>query len=60
MLTALSDGDKRTIYHAGLLTYLSAAAGSNLNHAVGYLDFARSGSLETHGATRSVVNKQST
>jgi hypothetical protein len=34
MLTALSDGDKRTIYHAGL--------------------------LETHGATRSVVNKQST
>ena len=31
---------------AGLLTYLSTAAGSNLNHDVGYLDFGLTGSLE--------------
>jgi trimethylamine--corrinoid protein Co-methyltransferase len=38
--------DGQATFEAGLLTYLSAAAGSNLNHDVGYLDFARSGSLE--------------
>ncbi len=38
--------DGQATYEAGLLTYLSAAAGSNLNHDIGYLDFARAGSLE--------------
>jgi trimethylamine--corrinoid protein Co-methyltransferase len=38
--------DGQATFEAGLLTYLSAAAGSNLNHDVGYLDFARTGSLE--------------
>ena len=38
--------DGQAVYEAGLLTYLSAVTGSNLNHDVGYLDFARAGSLE--------------
>jgi trimethylamine--corrinoid protein Co-methyltransferase len=38
--------DGQATLEAGLLTYLSAAAGSNLNHDIGYLDFARAGSLE--------------
>jgi trimethylamine--corrinoid protein Co-methyltransferase len=38
--------DGQATYEAGLLTYLSAAAGSNLNHDVGYLDFGLTGSLE--------------
>jgi trimethylamine--corrinoid protein Co-methyltransferase len=38
--------DGQATYEAGLLTYLSAATGSNLNHDVGYLDFALAGSLE--------------
>jgi trimethylamine--corrinoid protein Co-methyltransferase len=38
--------DGQATFEAGLLTFLSAAAGSNLNHDIGYLDFARAGSLE--------------
>jgi len=38
--------DGQATYEAGLLTFLSAMAGSNLNHDVGYLDFGRTGSLE--------------
>jgi trimethylamine--corrinoid protein Co-methyltransferase len=38
--------DGQAVYEAGLLTYLSAASGSNLNHDIGYLDFARAGSLD--------------
>ena len=38
--------DGQATYEAGLLTYLSTAAGSNLNHDVGYLDFGLTGSLE--------------
>jgi trimethylamine---corrinoid protein Co-methyltransferase len=38
--------DGQATFEAGLLTYLSAAAGSNLNHDVGYLDFGLTGSLE--------------
>jgi trimethylamine--corrinoid protein Co-methyltransferase len=38
--------DGQATLEAGLLTYLSAVAGSNLNHDIGYLDFARAGSLE--------------
>ena len=38
--------DGQATYEAGLLTYMSAAAGSNLNHDVGYLDFGLTGSLE--------------
>ena len=38
--------DEQATYEAGLLTFLSAMAGSNLNHDVGYLDFGRTGSLE--------------
>jgi trimethylamine--corrinoid protein Co-methyltransferase len=38
--------DGQATYEAGLLTYLSAAAGANLNHDIGYLDFGLTGSLE--------------
>jgi trimethylamine---corrinoid protein Co-methyltransferase len=38
--------DEQAVFEAGLLTFLSAMAGSNLNHDVGYLDFGRTGSLE--------------
>jgi trimethylamine--corrinoid protein Co-methyltransferase len=38
--------DGQATFEAGLLTYMSAAAGSNLNHDVGYLDFGLTGSLE--------------
>jgi trimethylamine--corrinoid protein Co-methyltransferase len=38
--------DGQATFEAGLLTYLSTAAGSNLNHDVGYLDFGLTGSLE--------------
>ena len=33
-------------FEAGLLSFLSALSGANLNHDVGYLDFGRTGSLE--------------
>ncbi len=38
--------DGQACYEAGLLSFMSAAAGSNLNHDVGYLDFGLTGSLE--------------
>jgi trimethylamine--corrinoid protein Co-methyltransferase len=38
--------DGQATFEAGLLTFISAMAGSNLNHDVGYLDFGRTGSLE--------------
>jgi trimethylamine--corrinoid protein Co-methyltransferase len=38
--------DEQATFEAGLLTFLSEMAGSNLNHDVGYLDFGRAGSLE--------------
>jgi trimethylamine--corrinoid protein Co-methyltransferase len=38
--------DGQAIFEGGLLTFLSAMAGANLNHDVGYLDFGRTGSLE--------------
>ncbi len=38
--------DEQATFEAGLLSFLSAMAGSNLNHDVGYLDFGRTGSLE--------------
>ena len=38
--------DGQASLEAGLLTFMSAMAGSNLNHDVGYLDFGRTGSLE--------------
>ena len=38
--------DQQATYEAGLLSFLSAMAGSNLNHDVGYLDFGRTGSLD--------------
>jgi trimethylamine--corrinoid protein Co-methyltransferase len=38
--------DGQATFEAGLLTFLSAMAGSNLNHDVGYLDFGRTGSLD--------------
>ena len=38
--------DEQAAFEAGLLTFLSALAGSNLNHDLGYLDFGRTGSLE--------------
>jgi len=38
--------DGQACFEAGLLTFMSAMAGANLNHDVGYLDFGRTGSLE--------------
>jgi trimethylamine--corrinoid protein Co-methyltransferase len=38
--------DEQAVFEAGLLTFLSAVAGSNLNHDIGYLDFGRTGNLE--------------
>lgn len=38
--------DEQATFEAGLETFISAMAGSNLNHDVGYLDFGRTGSLE--------------
>ncbi|MGD8386025.1 MAG: trimethylamine methyltransferase family protein [Desulfobacteraceae bacterium] len=38
--------DGQATFEAGLLTFLSAMIGSNLNHDVGYLDFGRTGCLE--------------
>jgi trimethylamine--corrinoid protein Co-methyltransferase len=38
--------DGQAVFEAGLLIFLSAMAGSNLNHDVGYLDFGRTGNLE--------------
>ncbi len=38
--------DGQAVFEAGFLSYLSASAGSNLNHDVGYLDFGRTGCLE--------------
>jgi trimethylamine--corrinoid protein Co-methyltransferase len=38
--------DGQATLEGGLLTFLSAMAGANLNHDVGYLDFGQTGSLE--------------
>ena len=38
--------DGQATFEAGLLTYMSTVAGSNLNHDVGYLDFGLTGSLD--------------
>jgi len=38
--------DGQAAFESGLLTFISAMIGSNLNHDVGYLDFGRTGSLE--------------
>lgn len=38
--------DGQATFEAGLLTYMSMVAGSNLNHDIGYLDFGLTGSLE--------------
>jgi len=38
--------DGQATFEAGLITFLAAIGGANLNHDVGYLDFGRTGSLE--------------
>jgi len=38
--------DMQATLEAGLMTFMAAFSGSNLNHDVGYLDFGRTGSLE--------------
>ena len=38
--------DGQATFEAGLLSYMSLVAGSNLNHDVGYLDFGLTGSLD--------------
>ena len=38
--------DEQAVFEAGVETYLSAMAGSNLNHDIGYMDFGRTGCLE--------------
>ena len=38
--------DGQATFEAGLMSYMSLVAGSNLNHDVGYLDFGLTGSLD--------------
>jgi trimethylamine--corrinoid protein Co-methyltransferase len=38
--------DGQATLEGGMVTFLAAMAGANLNHDVGYLDFGRTGSLE--------------
>ncbi len=38
--------DGQAAFEGGLLTFLSAFTGANLNHDVGYLDFGKTGSLD--------------
>jgi trimethylamine--corrinoid protein Co-methyltransferase len=38
--------DEQASFEAGLMTFMAALVGSNLNHDVGYLDFGRTGSLD--------------
>ncbi|MFH1135126.1 MAG: trimethylamine methyltransferase family protein [Pseudomonadota bacterium] len=38
--------DMQASFEGGLLTFISALTGSNLNHDVGYIDFGLTGSLE--------------
>ena len=38
--------DGQATFEAGLMSFISAMSGSNLNHDVGYLDFGRTGCLE--------------
>ena len=37
--------DQQAAFESGLLSFMAAFAGSNLNHDVGYIDFGRTGSL---------------
>jgi len=38
--------DGQATFEAGLMSFIAAMSGSNLNHDVGYLDFGRTGCLE--------------
>jgi len=38
--------DEQATFEGGIMTFLAAMGGANLNHDVGYLDFGRTGSLE--------------
>ena len=38
--------DGQAVFESGLMSFIAAMAGSNLNHDVGYLDFGRTGCLD--------------
>ena len=48
--------DGQATLESGLLTFISAMTGSNLNHDVGYLDFGRTGSLEMIVITDEIID----
>lgn len=48
--------DMQAAFEAGLETFMSALAGSNLNHDVGYLDFGLTGSLEMIIITDEIID----
>ena len=49
--------DGQATFEAGLLTFLSAFAGANLNHDVGYMDFGRTGSLVLVVITDEIIDQ---
>ncbi len=49
--------DGQATFEAGLITFLAATAGANLNHDIGYLDFGRTGSLEMVVITDEIVDQ---
>jgi len=49
--------DEQASFEAGLLTFMAAMVGSNLNHDVGYLDFGRTGSLEMIVISNEIIDQ---
>lgn len=49
--------DEQAVFEAGVETYLSTMAGSNLNHDIGYMDFGRTGCLEMLVILDEIVNQ---
>jgi len=49
--------DGQATFESGVLTFLTAMAGANLNHDVGYLDFGRTGSLELVVITDEIIDQ---
>ena len=49
--------DGQAVFEAGLVTFLAAAIGSNLNHDVGYTDFGQTGCLEMIVVMNEVIDQ---
>jgi trimethylamine--corrinoid protein Co-methyltransferase len=49
--------DEQASFEAGLITFMAATMGSNLNHDVGYLDFGRTGSLEMIVISNEIIDQ---